>query len=91
MNYKLIKIGYVSLGIIILISCILGGIFIDEILQKVSIDTLVIVSACLCFPMFILKILHEQKHPPTKKDKIIGWSVFGIMILYLFYEVIKTF
>lgn len=67
MNYKLLKIGYVSLGIIVLISSIVGFIFFDKILQKISINTLIVISACLCFPMFILKILHEQNiHRPKE-------------------------
>ncbi|MBC8756742.1 hypothetical protein H2O64_18860 [Kordia sp. YSTF-M3] len=84
MNYKLLKIGYVSLGIIILISCVLGFIFIDEVLQKVSVNTLIIISACLCFPMFVLKILHEQKYPPTKKDKIIGAIIAMATLILIF-------
>ncbi|WP_420574917.1 hypothetical protein [Kordia sp.] len=90
MNYKLVKIGYLSLGIIILISSILGIIFIDEVLQKVSTNALIVISACLCFPFFMLKILYEQKYPPTRKEKIVGWSIVGIMIAYLLFEVIKT-
>lgn len=91
MNYRLLKVGYVTLGIITLILCLLSFIFIDELLTQISVNTLIIISACLCFPMFLLKFLHEKKYPPTKTQKMIGWSFVGIMFAYLLFEVIKTF
>ncbi len=84
MNYKLLKIGYLTLGAITLIICVLGMIFIDTLLEFVSPNTMIIISACLCFPMFILKLLHERKYPPTKKDKIIGVILVIIGLIFIF-------
>ena len=84
MNYKLLKIGYLTLGTITLIICTLGMIFIDAVLEVIPPNTMIIISACLCFPMFVLKFLHEQKYPPTKKDKIIGAIVVMAMLIFIF-------
>lgn len=84
MNYKLLKIGYLTLGAITLIICALGMIFIDAVLEVVTPNTMIIISACLCFPMFVLKFLHEQKYPPTQKDKMIGVIIFLATMLFIF-------
>jgi len=84
MSYKLLKIGYTTLGILTLTLSLFGIIFIDTISEIVSTNTLIIISTCLCFPMFILKILHERKYPPTKKDKIIGAIIVMTTLIFIF-------
>jgi len=84
MNYKLLKIGYLTLGAIILIICALGIIFIDSTLGVISPNTMIIISACLCFPMFALKLLHEQKYPPTRRDKIFSVIIIFAGLIFIF-------
>lgn len=84
MNYKLIKIGYLTFAVFIILLSIGTIIYIDKVLEVISTQTMIIISACLCFPMFALKLLHERKYPPTKKDKIIGVIVVIIGLIFIF-------
>ena len=84
MNYKLIKRSYQILVVIGICLSILSIVFVDEILDTVSANLLVIISASLCVPIFVLKLLYEQKYPPSKNQKIIGAiiAVLGLIAVF---------
>jgi hypothetical protein len=82
MNYNLIKIGYRLLATVILILCIFTLIFFDKVNEVVSANLMLIISASLCLPFFLLKFIHEQKHPPSKTKKIIGYMI-GVLTIIL--------
>jgi hypothetical protein len=84
MNYKLLKIGYLTLAAFILLLSFGTIIFIDKVLEVISTQTMIIISACLCLPFFVLKFLHEQKYPPTRRDKIIGIVLACILMILIF-------
>ena len=84
MNYKLIKRSYQILVVIGICLSILSIVFVDEILDTVSANLIVIISASLCVPIFVLKLLHEQEYPPSKNQKIIGViiTVLGLIAVF---------
>ncbi len=84
MNYKLIKIGYLTLAAFIILLSFGTIIFIDNVLEVISTQTMIIISACLCLPFFILKFLYEQKYPPTQKDKTISVILAVILMIFIF-------
>lgn len=81
MNYKLIKIGYLSIAFVTLSLCLLVYLVPDLF----SINLLVIIFASLAVPFFVLKILHEQKYPPTRTQKIIGAVIGFVTIMATFF------
>ena len=84
MNYKLIKRSYQILAVIGICLSILSIVFVDEILDTVSTNLLVIISASLCVPIFVLKLLYEQEYPPSKNQKIIGAIITVLGLLAVF-------
>lgn len=85
MNYKLIKKSYQVIGVITLILSIFTIFFIDDILERVSVNFLIICSVGLCIPFFVLRVLYERKYPVPKKQKIIGYSLGLLLIIVTFF------
>lgn len=85
MNYKLIKRSYELLAGIIIAISILVIVFIDFVLDKLSINLLVIISASLIVPFFVLRMLYEQQYPVSKKRKIIGYVLGIVLIISIFF------
>jgi hypothetical protein len=85
MNYKLIKRSYIALAILILLLSVITAVYIDSILTYVSINFLVIISASLCLPFFILRMLHEQEYPVPKKQKIVGYLLAAVLLISIFF------
>jgi len=85
MNYKLIKRSYQILIVIGVCLSILSIVFVDEILDTVSANLIVIISASLCVPIFVLKLLYEQKYPPSKNQKIIGAIIVSLTLIVVFF------
>jgi hypothetical protein len=85
MNYKLIKRGYELLAGIIIAISILTVVFIDFVLDKLSVNLLVIISASLIVPFFVLRILYEQEYPVSKKRKMVGYVLGIVLIISTFF------
>lgn len=81
MNYKLIKIGYLSIAFVILALYILGFLFPDVI----SMYLLFIISLSLLVPFFALRVLYEDKYPPTRTQKNIGVVIVSLGMLIVFF------
>ena len=89
LNYKLLRIGYISLAVLTIILSIFTIVYIDDVLSVVSVNTLLVISAVLCLPVFVMKFLYEKKYPPTKTQKTIGWLLVVCMAAFLIYEFIR--
>ncbi len=80
-----------SLGVIMLLLCGIGFLFvdvIDELMKIVSANTIIIIFASLFFLFLALKILYTQKYPsspPSKTSQKIGVFVLVAMAIYFLY------
>jgi hypothetical protein len=82
MNYKLIKIVYSCLAAIILMSCLITMFFFKKVNEVFSLNLIFILLVSLSFIFFILKVLYDQKYPPNKTKKIIGYIIAFLTILF---------
>ncbi|MGM0635338.1 MAG: hypothetical protein ACQESK_04690 [Bacteroidota bacterium] len=90
MSYKLIKSGLWFFGSLALLFSF-GLMFSSQIRDLFSPSGVVIAAIVLCIPFFILKLLYEQKNPPSKNTKKVGWVIFGFICLYWLYELYVSF
>ena len=77
MNYKKIKVLYVSLFSLSLLFVSLS--FINLEVKVIDYNLFLLIGIFFMIPGFVFKLLHEQKYPPTKKQKIIGWILAIIL------------
>ena len=84
LNYKLIRIAYITLAVIAVLFSFIAILFVDKITETLPANTMMIISAIICFPLFILKIIYDQKYPPSRKNKIIAWFVIIIGFIIIF-------
>jgi len=89
MNYNIVKKAYQLIFVLILILSITYFFLKDTITGFLNNKQLLIISASLCIPFFILKIIHESKHPPSQRSKYIGYSFLFIVILFFMYNLFK--
>lgn len=82
MNYKLIKSIYSCLAGVILILCLVAILFYDKVNEIISLNLLLILLVGLTLPFFVLKVLYDQKYPPNKTKKVIGYIIAFLTILF---------
>ncbi len=84
LNYELIRIAYITLAVIVVLFSFITILFIDEVTEKFPANSIMIISAIICFPLFVLKIIYDQKYPPSRKNKIAAWFVIIIGFIMMF-------
>lgn len=84
LNYKLIKIAYITLAVIAVLFSFITILLVDKITETFPANTMMLISAIICLPLFILKIIYDQKYPPSRKNKIIAWFVIIIGFIIIF-------
>lgn len=82
MNYKLIKNAYSCLAILILVFSLTTIFFYDKINEILSLKLILILLVSLSLPFFILKVSYDQKFPPSKFKKVIGYAIAVLTILF---------
>ena len=84
MNYKLIKIVWQALAIITLLLCAIYFLFFNEIKEIITPTYVVIISLLLLIPFFTLKIIYDQKYPPSKNAKTLALviAISGLILSF---------